>query len=71
MKAYQEYRKKATQLLRHYSVGEDMTGVSISVTDEQNGSPKVGDMIAVSRDDKTDLWLVSKDFFDKNYELAV
>ena len=70
MGEFKKYRKKGTQLLRPYIAGESVDGVSISVPDEQNGSPVVGDMIAVSNDDENDKWLVSKAFFEKNYELA-
>ena len=70
MEGFKEYRKRGTQLLRPYVEGEDVAGVSISIPDKESGSPKVGDMVAVSRDDETDKWLVSKAFFEKNYELA-
>lgn len=70
MEGFKKYRKKGTQLLRPYVDGESVEGVSISVPDEKNGSPVVGDMIAVSSDDENDKWLVSKAFFEKNYELA-
>ena len=64
------YRKKALQPMRPYVVGEDLTGVSLSDDDRANGSPKVGDMIAVSKDNPDDQWLVNEEFFLKNYELA-
>lgn len=70
MEGFKEYRKKATQSLRPYVEGEVLDGVSISEPDKANGSPKVGDMIAVSKTDATDLWLVSEKFFNENYELA-
>lgn len=54
--------------MHHYTPGYDMTGVSVSETDRQNGSPKEGDFIAVNKDDETDRWLVSKEFIEKNYE---
>lgn len=67
---FEEYRKKGTQLLRPYIEGESLAGVSISDADKENGSPKFGDMIAVSRDDDLDRWLVSEAFYKNNYELA-
>lgn len=70
MKNYKEYRKKQTQLLRPYVEGEDISGVSISDADKENGSPKRGDMIAVNRNDETDKWLVAEKFFNENYEPA-
>lgn len=71
MEGFKEYRKKGTQLLRPYVEGEDLTGVSISDADKANGSPKVGDMIAVSKEDFKDRWLVGEDFHKANYELAI
>lgn len=51
--------------------GMKMTGVSISAEDKKAGSPKEGDMIAENVDDPKDRWLVSKEFFEKNYTEAV
>ena len=63
-----QYRKKGTQCMVPYSVGMDVTGVSISMPDKENGSPKVGDMIAVNREDPDDKWLIAEKFFSENYE---
>jgi hypothetical protein len=60
------YRKKNVQAMRPYVEGEDMTGISVAVSD----TPEVGGMVEVSADDKTDRWYVSKSFFEKNYVLA-
>lgn len=66
---YSEYRKKNTQSMRKYIVGENLDDrVSVSEADANNGSPKEGDMIAVSKDNADDMWLVSKEFFEANYE---
>ena len=46
-----------------------MVGVSISVPNRENGSPKVGDMIVVNPKDPKDKWLVSEKFFKDNYEI--
>lgn len=43
-------------------------GVSISKADIFNGSPKKGDMIARNPNDPNDMWLISKEYFEKNYE---
>jgi hypothetical protein len=69
-KQYKQYKKSQAQLMRPYEPGEDMTGVSISHADKLNGSPKLGDMIALNADNHTDKWLVAHDFFIKNYENA-
>ena len=57
------YRKKQTQGIRPYIVGENLTGITISEKD----TPELGGYIAVSGDDK---WYVSKDYFNANYELT-
>lgn len=56
--------------MRPYQVGEDMTKISISQPDEMNGSPKVGDMIARNPKNHDDQWLVAKQYFEDNLELA-
>ena len=61
---YAEYRKKATQRMRPYVPGEDMTGISVSSGDVL----EEGGMVAVNRDNPTDRWYVSKEFFEANYE---
>lgn len=42
--------------------------VSISEQDLKNGSPKIGDMIAKNPENYLDQWLVSKDYFEQNFE---
>lgn len=42
--------------------------VSISKEDLNNGSPKVGDMIARNPNNHKDKWLVSKEYFKNNFE---
>ncbi|MDV3901195.1 hypothetical protein CMT89_08325 [Elizabethkingia anophelis] len=42
--------------------------VSISDADKQNGSPKLGDMIARNPKDNTDQWLVAEQYFNDNFE---
>jgi hypothetical protein len=64
------FRKKGTQELNVWTPETDMTGVSISDSDKTNGSPKVGDMIAINKNDPTDRWLVAEKFFNDNYEPA-
>ena len=63
------YRKSGLQKMRPYIPGEVLSYISISKEDEENGSPKVGDMIAVGKS-PTDMWLVAKEFFEDNYEFA-
>lgn len=64
------FRKKGTQELTPSTPEIDMRGISISDSDKANGSPKVGDMIAINKNDHTDRWLVAEKFFNGNYEPA-
>jgi hypothetical protein len=64
------YRKKALQELIPWEEDMIMEVVSVSDADKNNGSPKDGDMIAFNPKDSSDMWLVAKEFFDDNYELA-
>ncbi len=60
---WKNYIKTATQEIRPYIPGEDMTGISVS----QEDSPEPGGMIARNSDNHLDQWYVAKDFFEKNY----
>lgn len=42
--------------------------VSISEADLENGSPKIGDMIARNPENHKDQWLVAKQYFKDNFE---
>lgn len=62
----QRYRESGN--LHIYSkYGEKIT-VSISQADLENGSPMIGDMIARNPKNHNDLWLVSEEYFDDNFE---
>lgn len=63
------YRKTQTQPMYPYDPAKGLPfGCSVSQADRDNGSPLLGDMIAVNPKDKTDTWLVAKKFFEENYE---
>lgn len=64
----QNYRKKQVRPMTPWVEGMDMTGVSVSQPDIDNGSPMDGDMIAVNPNDESDKWLVAAKFFTDNYE---
>lgn len=50
----------------------DMTSeVSISKADLNNGSPRLGDMVARNPKDHTDKWLVAKQYFEENLEEVI
>ena len=57
---FKSYRKKNYQLMRPYIPGEDMIGVSVSLGD----TPEKGGMVAINPKDMSDIWYVSKKFFD-------
>jgi hypothetical protein len=63
---FKQYRRKQIAELRPYQLGEDMAGISISVTDKEAGSPKVGDMIVRNPENHADKWLVSAQYFTDN-----
>jgi hypothetical protein len=42
--------------------------ISVSETDLQNGSPKIGDMIARNPKNHDDQWLVAEQYFNDNFE---
>lgn len=70
MSEFKRYLRKSVTEIRPYEPGEDMSGVSISNVDRQNGSPKAGDMIARNPKDPEDQWLVSALYFASNFEVA-
>jgi hypothetical protein len=45
--------------------------ISISDADKNNGSPKLGDMIARNPKDYSDQWLVAEQYFKDNFEQLV
>jgi hypothetical protein len=47
---------------------ENRATVSISDPDRENGSPKIGDMIARNPKNHRDQWLVSEEYFKDNFE---
>lgn len=77
MSDFKTFRRKGQIQLREVTAEEiekgaehliDVVGVSISPEDIAAGSPKVGDMVALNPENDKDLWLVAKDYFEKNYE---
>jgi ribosomal protein L19 len=66
---FKEYQRKQIAELRAYQPGERLSDrVSISEADREAGSPKEGDMIARNPADHEDQWLVSKEYFEANFE---
>lgn len=67
---WKQYRRKGLSEMRPYVVGENMNGISVSDADRNNGSPKVGDMIARNPKNHSDQWLVAQKYFVENLELV-
>lgn len=53
----------------HLMNTENPLTVSISDVDKENGSPKIGDMVARNPKNHLDQWLVAKQYFEDNFEL--
>ena len=69
MENYRFYKRKGLSEMTEWLEGFDMTDVSVSEADKQNGSPKTGDMIARNPKNHDDKWLVAKKYFEENLEL--
>lgn len=67
---FKNYKRKGLSEMTPWEEGFDMTNVSVSEADKSNGSPKAGDMIARNPKNHDDKWLVAKQYFDDNLELA-
>lgn len=57
------YRKVATQEMRPYVLGEDVSRVSVNKEDVL----EAGGMVARNSNNHKDQWYVGKNFFEKNY----
>ena len=68
MSNFRQYRRKQIAELAPWTPNFDMTRVSVSAADKEGGSPRTGDMIARNPKNHDDQWLVSKDYFDENFE---
>lgn len=68
MSEFKEYRRIAIAEMRPAAPGENISHVSISDVDRQNGSPKFGDMIARNPKNHADQWLVAEDYSKANFE---
>jgi hypothetical protein len=68
MTEFTQYRRKQIAELTPWIEGFDMSRVSVSVPDEEAGSPKAGDMIARNPKNHDDQWLVAAAYFADNFE---
>ena len=69
MTEFKEYTRSNIAEMAKWEEGFDMTRVSISQSDQENGSPKEGDMIARNPEDHTDQWLVAAKYFKDNFQV--
>lgn len=65
---FREYRRTNVAEMKHWTPETDMEFISVSVEDAENGSPKIGDMIARNPLNHKDVWLVARDYFNENFE---
>lgn len=66
---FRKYKRVQVSELRPYVEGEDITSIGISPFDKENGSPKLGDMIARNPNDHNDKWLVAAAYFQSNFKI--
>jgi hypothetical protein len=71
MTEFTQYFKRQMAEMRPYEPGEAMEHISVNEVDRENGSPKVGDMIARNPADHRDQWLVSAAYFAANFYQAI
>lgn len=83
MKEFKKYRRKQIAELRPVTELDIMKynkdgripshhnttfNISISNTDKENGSPRIGDMIARNPKNHEDQWLIAEKYFKDNFE---
>lgn len=65
---FKKYTRKGITLATSWTPEIDMTRISVSQADKENGSPKVGDMVARNPKDAGDMWLINAKYFEENLE---
>ncbi len=65
MEDFKKYRRKGLSEMRPYVLGEDLTGVSVSATDDP---PTDMGMIARNPKNHEDRWYVARKYFEDNLE---
>ena len=63
-----EFKKRGFVVV--HETKDSVIEVSIIDVDKQNGSPKLGDMIARNPKNHLDQWLVAEQYFNDNFEVA-
>lgn len=67
MSEFKQYRRTQIAEMARWVPGFDMSRVSVSEPDRENGSPTVGDMIARNPKNHHDKWLVAAKYFADNF----
>ena len=67
MNDFKQYKRKGLSEMRAYVKGEDMTGISVSATDDPESD--MG-MIARNPINHADQWYVARKYFEDNLEPA-
>lgn len=69
MTEFKKYNGTNKVEMRPYIEGETLPDyVSISKKDLENGSPKVGDIIVRYPHSHKDTWLITREYFENNFE---
>jgi len=74
MSEFKQYRRKNIAEARPVTEQDiqdilfGKTRISLSQADEENGSPKIGDMVARNPLNHEDQWLIAKKYFEENFE---
>lgn len=81
MSEFKKYRRKRYAELRPVTLEDiaqfeernniihnEVYAVSISQTDRENNSPRIGDMIARNPENHEDQWLVAEKYFNDNFD---
>ena len=75
MSEFKQYRRtqivKMRPVTQYEAENQDAildNGISVLQSDLENGSPKIGDMIARNPKNHNDQWLVAEQYFKDNFE---
>lgn len=69
MEGFKRYRRTQIAIMRPYVAGETLSDrISMTESDRESGSPKLGDMIAMNPNNHEDMWLVAARYFAENFE---
>ena len=63
---FKKYNRKGYVEMRPYVEGEDVRSKGVSISDTY-GELRLGDMISRDPSNHDDMWIISKEFFEKHY----